>query len=829
MSRQESRSSHAFAHIAEACVALDRDGRCTCVNAAAAALLGRNADDLTGKRFWTEFPDEVTGTFRAACEQAMREQRPCMTEARFAPQGRRHECRIHPSPGGLTVLLRDADERQREERQVAGLHEILIGIAGHQPLAGNLERIARYHEAMNPGTLCSLLLLDGQHLLHGAAPSLPEAYSRAVHGLRIGDGVGACGTAAWSGKRVVVADIATHPYWSDDYRALAKEHGLRACWATPVPGSHGEVLGTFAVYQRVSRTPDPDELAGIDRLVPLAGIAIESARLLGRLRERDRFFEMSQEIFCILDTRNERLVQFNPCLQRLTGHGADELKTLGYRQFLQPLDGGDAIPAAVAPGQSCAFLNRCVTKDGSERLLEWTAFAMSNGLLYAVARDITERHAIEQKLIHTASHDAITGLPHRALLDEAIAGMLSSPWSEAWVAVIGLDRFQVVNESVGHVIGDDVLHRVAGRLRAALDARWSIARIAGDEFALALDGVNHEEVLALVERLRAEVARPIEGADYRLLLTASAGISHAPVHGTTPAVLLRGAEAAMEQAKRDGRDRVGEFSAAQNRALDERVLLGGRLRDALRRDELVLYYQPLYRALDRALIGFEALLRWQCGDHGQVMPARFIPVAEALGLMPEIGGWVFAQAARQMREWLDRGHRGFTIAVNVSAQQVQHPHLVEQVADALRRHDVPAAMLDIEMTESALMENVARIRATLAGLKALGVQLSLDDFGTGYSSLAYLKQFPIDKLKIDQSFVRDLPDNGDDGAIVQTIIELGHQLGMLVSAEGVETQAQAAFLAGLGCDELQGYGLGIPQPVVDAERYFVGERDSLRA
>ncbi|MBD8874386.1 EAL domain-containing protein [Rhodanobacter sp. DHB23] len=725
-------------------------------------------------------------------------------------------------------VCQDITARKREERMAVGLHEILLDIVAQQPLAASLERIARQHEAMNPGSQCSLLLLDGRRLLHGAAPSLPEAYARAVHGLEIGEARGSCGTAAWSGQRVVVVDIATHPYWTD-YRELAMAHGLRACWSTVIPGSHGEVLGTFAVYYREPREPRPDELASIDRLVPLAGIAIESARLLGRLRERDRFFEMSQEIFCILDPGSEHLVQFNPFLQRLTGYGTDELKALGYRQFLRTLPGDESsevIPATVEPGQTREFLNCCVAKDGSEHLLEWTSFATSDGLLYAVARDITERRQVEQKLIHAASHDPVSGLPRRALLEEALARLLDNPWSEAWVVVIGLDRFQVVNESVGHVIGDDVLRRVADRLRATLDARWLVTRTAGDKFAMAMAGMSHEEVLALVERLRAEVARPIEGQDYRLLLTASVGISHAPVHGNTPTALLRGAEAAMMQAKRDGRDRVGEFSVAQKRALDERVILGRRLRDALRNDELVLYYQPQYRALDHALTGYEGLLRWNCGELGQVPPARFIPVAEALGLMPEIGGWVFAQAARQMREWLDRGHRGFTIAVNVSAQQVQHPHLVAQVAEALQRYAVPASMLDIEMTESALMENVARIRTTLAGLKSLGVQLSLDDFGTGYSSLAYLKQFPIDKLKIDQSFVRCLPDDEDDGAIVQTIIELGHQLGMLVSAEGVETQAQAAFLAGLGCDELQGYVLGTPLPVMDAERYFVGVRDS---
>ena len=953
----EAASSRAFEHVAEAYVTLDVDWRCTYINAAAAALLGRSAEDLLGRQVWTEFPDETTRSLRAAYEQAMAEQRPLAVEGWFAAAGRWFASWAYPAPDGLTVLFQDIDERKREElrlqaqrglmeqaqrlaqvgswswdvaanrvdwsdglyriygvdaaqraatfegylaqvhpedrervrgiieqavrsggafefeerilqpeggervlysrgmaetdaggrvvrllgvcqditarkreeRMAAGQHEILLGIAAQQPLAESLARIARLHESLNPGALCSLLLLDGdgRHLLHGAAPSLPKAWNDTVHGQEIGESSGSCGAAAWHCERVMVGEIATHPYWAD-YRERALSHGLRACWSTPVLGSHGEVLGTFAVYCRTPRKALPQELADIDRMLPIAAIAIESERLLVRLRERNRFFEMSQEIFCILDPRSERIVQFNPFLQRLSGYAADELKASGYRRFLLPLEGSEsaeAIPKAVRAGRTREFVNRCIARDGSEHLLEWTAFATPDGLLYAVAHDITGRHRAEQKLIHTANHDPISGLPRRVQLENAIAGMLRNPWSEVWVVVLGLDRFQVVNESVGHVIGDDVLRHVADRLRMALDKQWPLACIAGDKFAVAAEGLGREAALALAERLRAEVARPIEGQDYRLLLTASAGISHSPVHGDTPAALLRGAEAAMMQAKREGRDRIGEFSVAQKQALDERVLLGGRLRDALRRDELVLYYQPQYRALDHALTGFEALMRWNCGDQGQVLPARFIPVAEALGLMPEIGRWVFAQAARQLREWLDRGRRGFTLAVNVSAQQIQHPHLVEHVAEALKRYAVPGSMLEIEMTESALMENVSRIRLTLAGLKSLGVQLALDDFGTGYSSLAYLKQFPIDKLKIDQSFVRDLPDDAGDGAIVQTIIELGHQLGMLVAAEGVETPGQAIFLAGMGCDELQGRSFGMALPAEDAERYFVNVRD----
>lgn len=719
----------------------------------------------------------------------------------------------------------DVTERKRAELLESGQHEILAGIAAQLPLAQSLEQIARLHETMNPGALCSLLLLDetGQHVLQGAAPSLPETYSRALHGLEIGDARGSCGTAAWRRERVVVADIASHPYW-ENYKALALAHGLKACWSTPVFGSRGQVLGTFAVYFHEVREPRPEELQSIDHMLPVTGIAIESEQLVGRLRERNRFFEMSLEIFCILDPQSQRLVQFNPSLSRATGYTAEQLKSRSYREFLRAegraSDADPMLRLDVSGQRVHDFVTRCVCSDGSERLLEWASFAAPDGLVYAVARDITERRQVEAELAYASSHDPVTGLPHHLLLECALAAMLRDEATPAWVLVVGLDRFQLVNASVGHQTGDDVLHRLASRLQSALAGQGQIARFAGDEFLVAAAGLSSSDALKLAERLRAAVAEPVEGHDYRLLLSASVGISHSPDHGRDPKNLLRRAEAAMGQAKREGRDRVVEFSITQMQDLEDRLLLGNHLRDAIRHGELELYYQPQHRAADQRMTGFEALLRWNSRQLGQVSPARFIPIAEALGLMHEIGEWVLDAACGQLRVWLDRGHRDFTIAVNVSAQQLQRHGLVAQVGAALQRYNVPPAMLDIEITESSFMENVWRVQRRLAELKALGIKLSLDDFGTGYSSLAYLKQFPIDKLKIDQAFVRGLPADAADVAITRTVIAVAHELHMHVAAEGVATEAQAEFLIAAGCDELQGNHLGPAMRVPQAEERF---------
>jgi diguanylate cyclase (GGDEF)-like protein/PAS domain S-box-containing protein len=731
----------------------------------------------------------------------------------------------HDQVSRMIGACQDVTERKRREQMDAGQREILAGIAAQAPLRENLKRIALLHEQVNPGALCSLLLVDddGLRLRHGAAPSLPDAFNQWVDGQEIGDCHGSCGTAAWRRERVVVSDIASDPAWAG-YRAVALAHGLRACWSTPVMGNAGQVLGTFAVYFREVREPRPEELANIEAMLTTTAIAIECDRQIARLRERDCFFDLSMDIYCIFDPASQRIVQANRMFSQVTGFTESELTGRHYLEFVHPDDrdtATDAVAVLRAEGSRVDQIEyRFLCKDGSYRCLSWQSVVVPDGLAYAVARDVTEARRVEAELVHSSSHDALTGLAEYPALEKTLAALLASAEESVWVLFVGLDRFQVVNESMGHVVGDAVLKRVAERLREATGDADRIARFAGDEFVVIGSDLGEDDAVKLAERLRRAVARPIDGGDYRLLLTASVGISQSPDHGTSPQELLRRAEAAMTRAKRQGRDSTCVFSVEQMQDIQDRLLLGSHLRGAIAAGELELHYQPLHQSDGRALTGFEALLRWHSTSLGQVPPGRFIPVAEALGLMPEIGDWVLNEACRQARAWLDRGHRGFDISVNISAQQLQRPGLVEQIRAALQRHDLPAHVLSIELTESSLMENVARVRHTLLELKALGTTVALDDFGTGYSSLAYLKQFPIDKLKIDQSFVRGLPDDADDSAIARTIVVMAHQLRMVVSAEGVETAEQARFLSGIGCDELQGYHLGRPVPALAAESFF---------
>jgi diguanylate cyclase len=437
----------------------------------------------------------------------------------------------------------------------------------------------------------------------------------------------------------------------------------------------------------------------------------------------------------------------------------------------------------------------------------------------AFIRDLTEQHRLAAAVAHHASYDLVTGLQRYAVFEPRLVGMIADG---AFVAVmfIDLDRFHGINESIGHELANEVLRAVGARLQALASGHVAVCHFASDEFVIALEGGDGVSAIAFAERVRNLLSMPFDADEYRVLLTATIGMGCAPAHGTTAVDLLRRVQMAVERGKELGRDRVCPFLSADMRDIEDRVAMGGLLRCAAQAGELALHYQPQFAASDLRLVGFEALLRWRSPTLGIVPPARFIPIAEALGLMTEMGDWVVREACRQAREWLDAGHRDFTIAVNVSPQQLRRPGLADTVGDALRENRVPGWMLEIELTESSALVNLPRVKEELAKLKALGTTLTLDDFGTGYSSLAYLKQLALDKLKIDQTFVHGLPRYLLDASISRAIIAMGRDLGLRVAAEGVETSGQAEYLRDLGCDELQGYLLGEPAAAHAVEVHF---------
>ncbi len=453
-----------------------------------------------------------------------------------------------------------------------------------------------------------------------------------------------------------------------------------------------------------------------------------------------------------------------------------------------------------------------------------------------IAIDITDRKRSEERIQFLAHHDVLTELPNRSLCVQRLqAALAQAPITGEKVAVlfIDLDRFKAINDTLGHHIGDGLLRSVAGRLMQAVRSRDTVSRLGGDEFVVVMRDVGgREDVQQLVERRLIPLIRqghPVEGNE--LNVSCSVGIAIYPEDGGDIDELMRRADAAMYEAKTTGRDAARFYSAETDRRALARQTLEQHLRRALERNELSLHYQPRVSAHTGRLLGMEALLRWSSPALGAIPPSEFIPIAEETGMIRAIGGWVLQQACEQWVQWQiplpaaqserPRPHplADLSISVNLSAAQMADPQLVPDIEALLARTGMPAHRLELEITESQLMDNAHAAEQQLAALKALGVQLSIDDFGTGYSSLAYLKRFDIDRLKVDKSFVHDMLGNPADMAITRAIIALGHTLGLKIVAEGVEDLATAQVLSALDCEELQGYHFSRPLPVPELEAW----------
>jgi diguanylate cyclase (GGDEF)-like protein/PAS domain S-box-containing protein len=468
---------------------------------------------------------------------------------------------------------------------------------------------------------------------------------------------------------------------------------------------------------------------------------------------------------------------------------------------------------------------RAVTADGRNLMLRLIARLerAEDGRPRRIAgtvQDVTERRHTEAQLAHLATHDPVTDLPRLLLIEEQAGSMFeqSSRRDERVVLYyVDLDRFHNINETLGHATGDRVLRAIAGRLRESFGDLGRVARVAGDQFAALVRTARGADAFERAEQVRERIEAPIRVGGYTVHVTCSIGFAEYPANGDSFGELLQRAEAAATRAKRLGRNAVVAFANEQTDELRDRLALGSRLREAVRRDELLLHYQPQVSARNGQIVGLESLVRWQSPDLGLVPPGRFIRVAEELGLIVDIGQWVLRAACRQAKAWLGGVAEGFGVAINVSALQLQRPTFVDDVRRVLEETGLPAATLEIELTESAIMENVDRMVETMRALKTLGVKLALDDFGIGYSSLNYLKRLPIDKLKVDQSFVRDIVTESSDAAIARAVIAMGHQLGMIVMAEGVETEAQVGYLRRNHCDLFQGHFFGAAVAPEEAE------------
>ena len=413
-----------------------------------------------------------------------------------------------------------------------------------------------------------------------------------------------------------------------------------------------------------------------------------------------------------------------------------------------------------------------------------------------------------RQMQHMLSHDALTGLPNRPAVIEHLAATLARAGTSrrpGAVLLLDLDHFQNVNDTLGHEQGDRLLVEIAARLREALPAQATLARFSGDQFMAHLEDTTQAAARQCADALLVALAREFELGEDRIGISASIGLAGHALEPISADTLIRRADLALRQAKHAGRNCVVAYSDALDEVFRRGAQLEAGLRHALQRGELVLHYQPKWEIESGRLSGWEALLRWQSVELGEVRPDEFIPVAERTGLILPIGDWVLREACRQLRQWRDEGLPTGTMAVNLSARQFRQRDIGEDVSRALRETGLQPHDLELEITESILMDDLAAASVALTDLQRLGVRIAIDDFGTGYSSLAYLKSLPLHCLKIDRSFVSDITGDGHDATIVRTIVALAHSLGLVVVAEGVETQAQFACLREVHCDQAQGY------------------------
>ena len=426
------------------------------------------------------------------------------------------------------------------------------------------------------------------------------------------------------------------------------------------------------------------------------------------------------------------------------------------------------------------------------------------------------RWQAEERVRRLAHFDDLTGLPNRSMFNQRLSHALArARRADESLAIlfIDLDRFKNINDTLGHGAGDHVLKEIAQRLRGCLREADTVSRLGGDEFVVLLEGASRpEDVVEVAQKILAAVARPVLLESQEFHLTASIGISTCPGDSDDLQGLMKNADIAMYRAKEQGKNNFQFYSSQINVHTLERVALESDLRHALERNEFLLHYQPKVDIGSNRIVGMEALVRWQQPGKVLVPPAQFIPLAEETGLIVPIGEWVLKTACLRNRAWQDQGLPRLRIAVNLSARQFAHVHLLQDVARVLNETGLDPAWLEFEITESMVMRDPEHAVTLLQGLKAMGIHLSIDDFGTGYSSLSYLKRFPLDSVKIDRSFIRDIPGDGDDASITQAIIAMAHSLRLRVIAEGVETEAQLQFLRVNGCDQMQGYHFSRPLP-----------------
>jgi diguanylate cyclase (GGDEF)-like protein/PAS domain S-box-containing protein len=815
---------------ADAILIVDAELGIVDVNATACSATGFDRDSLLGMpadRLLPRFTRaEVIAGFRASIEHLPK-------TWRFETDIRRrdgseypvevHQRAIESSEGYLVVaiardisaqrsMIGQLEARTRQQSTIAALGEYALQQKNlGAVLSRSVEAVARVLGVEFARVMERLP--EGRALVLRAGHGWPASCIGTLH-IDVGADT-AAGKALDATQGIVLADLDRDA--SPEVGAM-RERGI-ACGISVAIGGNEGPYGVLEVHSTEAREFSEDDRNFLTAIANVLAAAIERRRTDASLRLRERALESSVSGIVITNARepDNPIEYVNPAFERITGYRAEEVIGRNCR-FLQWNDEDqpqlESIRHAIRTQTEGHAILRNYTRDGR---VFWNELHVapvrdeSGAVTHFIGaqNDVTESRRYQQQLEHQATHDELTGLPNRNLLRDRLSQavlLAQRSRQQVVVAFVDLDHFKYVNDSLGHVAGDDVLQTVAARITACLRDGDTVARIGGDEFVLVLgEQPDVDFASEAMARICERVADPVTVDGREFHLSCSIGLSVYPQDGRDADALLKHADVAMYRAKEQGRNAVVFYSQDMNAHINERLALEGSLRRALGRGEFQLHYQPRVSLASRRITGVEALIRWIHPELGTVSPARFITLAEELGLIGVIGEWVLRTACEQLRAWREAGLGPLVMAVNLSARQLSDPTLVDTVGALLRETGIEGRWLELEITESTMMRNPLQTERALSQLHELGVAIAIDDFGTGYSSLSYLKNFRIDCLKIDQSFVRGLPFDKDDVEITRAIIALGRSLKMRLVAEGIERDEQQAFLEAVGCDEGQGY------------------------
>ncbi|WP_255546904.1 bifunctional diguanylate cyclase/phosphodiesterase [Moritella sp. 36] len=739
------------------------------------------------------------------------------------------ERNTHQKPIRCTGVHTNISQRKHIELRDNARSAVLEKLLKGEPLNIILEHIVNFIEQEQTGTLCSVLLANAQgtHLNAGFSSSrIPDDYSEAVNGIEIGDSVGSCGTAAFTKKRVIVEDIQTHPYWAD-FKALAANAQLAACWSEPIIGSNNQLLGTFAIYQRKPSTPTEHDFKLLEFAVQLSVIAIERNLSDKKIRLSSRVFSDTNEGLMITDSTG-KIIDINPAFTRTTGYSRHEV--LGQTPNILSSD-------KQSPASFIEMWHNLIEqghwygevwnkkKNGELFAARLSISSLTNDddeTLHYVGlfSDITEIKQQQQKLELMAHYDMLTKLPNRSLLaDRFRSSIIHSKQTDTMLGVcfLDLDNFKPVNDSYGHDIGDQLLIAVAQRLKTNIRDEDTASRQGGDEFVLLLGDIeSSDHCNEILQRINYFLALPYIIAGHTFNISVSIGVTLYPSDDADLDTLLRHADYSMYQAKLAGKNRFHLFNPEHDQLTIQKHLQLDEIQQAFSNNELVLYYQPKINMNTGEVFGVEALIRWLHPEKGLIPPLEFLPIIEGSKLENRIGDWVINEALKQIVAW-QKQRIFIEVSVNIASYHLLSSTFLTQLENALASHpNLNSKYLQLEILESSALGDLNTIRNILNTCQdILGVNIALDDFGTGYSSLTHLKNLPANTIKIDQNFVKNMLDDPDDYAIINGVLALADSFNREVIAEGVETTEHGLMLLKMGCYAAQGYGIARPMPATE--------------